>query len=241
MDDQTRPIELAPVHEYPTSATPASPPATMPPNASAQVAPTAEWRPTPAHQSVPKARRWRRAFTWLALIALFGTTVAGGVVAYHENQVSAQWRVSDLTEVARNLSLTKQLNDARSNISTLNGHVADLNTQISGLNNQITGLTGQVSTLNGQIAQVASQKEKAIDANTVLSQLLHAAGVVATRLQTCVSLTNTFYADVNNAESAGAFNLDFASLQTEANNANAVCNSAEQANQQLQALISANS
>jgi chromosome segregation ATPase len=241
MEDETRPIELAPVQEYPPSAIPASPPATMPPDASAQAVPTAEWWLTPSQASAPKPRRWRRAFTWLALIVLFGTTVAGGVVAYRQNQVAEQWRDSDLAEVARNLSLTQQLNEARSNISTLNGHVAGLNNQISALNNQITGLLGQVSDLNGQIAQVASQKEKAIDANTVLSQLLHAAGVVATRLQTCVGLTNTFYADVNNAESAGAFNADFASLQAEANNANAVCNSAEQANQQLQALISANS
>jgi uncharacterized protein YlxW (UPF0749 family) len=211
---------------------PASQITMIPPAAAAEPADIGEAEPASANDTQPKRRRGRRVLVCLLIFILLGTTIAGSVVASHQNHVAHQWRNRDLAEVARNLALTKQLTTANSSIATLNGQVADLNDRIAALNNQIAALTSQNSALSGQIASVASQKEKPID-------LLDAAGVVANRLQSCVSLDNTFYSDLSNAEAAGTLDIQYATLHAEASNADAICNSAQQANQQLQARISA--
>lgn len=180
---------------------------------------------TPAPLGPPPKRRGRRILTWAAGAVAVVLLAVGGVLGYlawHNDQTAQKWRKLDLAQEARAEQMVNQVKAANSRIATLNS--------------QVSSLGGQVSSLQGQLSNVADQKEKAVDQETVLQQLLSAAGNVANDLQQCLTATNQLDSDLNAAVGSGDLGR-FNALETEAAQVDATCNQAETANQQLQSAI----
>ncbi|HET9078024.1 MAG TPA: hypothetical protein VFN68_13900 [Acidimicrobiales bacterium] len=177
---------------------------------------------TPAPLGPPPARRGRR---WLTAVAFTVVVAAGGglgYLAWHNDRSAQSWRRLDLTQMARADQMISQVKSANGRIGTLNSQVATLHNQLS--------------SLQGQLSNVATQKEKAVDQETVLQQLLSAAGSVADDLQQCLTATNQLDTDLNTAVGSGDVSR-LNALEAEAAQVDATCNQAESANQQLQSAI----
>ena len=186
----------------------------------------------------------------VAVVALMAIGVTGWLVANQQSSIAAGWHRSDVAEVATNRGLSSTLVKARSSITTLNARltatkaqlstarssIATLDGQVSSLTRQVTTLDGTISKLQGQLSTVGTQKEKALDQNAALTQLLSAAGTVSTALQTCVvdtdSFENQLFDDIDNGTV-----LDDPTLLSNATNVDDECNAAETANQTLQSAI----
>jgi DNA-binding FrmR family transcriptional regulator len=178
------------------------------------------WAPPPP--APPRRRRIWRGLLLPMAVALVAAAGGVGYLAYHDNQIAQKWRRLDQAQVAATKQVTGQLTTA--------------NARIVRLNQEVTTLEGQVSALQGQLSSVANQKEKAVDQETVLQQLLAAAGNVADDLQQCISATTKFESDLNGALSLGSAD-QLSGLQPEANQVDQICSQAESANQNLQAAI----
>ena len=211
---------------------PVTPPQTLPvyvpPGPSAQPLPQAvaaapvmaPVQPSPAPEifgAAPPAKRRRIPpfVAWILAGIFFVTSVALGIAAVHENNVANQWH-QDYTKA------TLQLAAARASIKSLNAQVSSLN--------------GQVSTLNTQLSAEASAKEKALDQNTVLSQLVNEESSVSTELNTCVTDLQTFITTVGTDLGDGNYYDPY--LSSESSTASADCNQAQSANQTLQSALS---
>lgn len=187
-------------------------------------APTAPPPPPPAatQPGRPPVRRLWRLLAVIALVCLLATGGSLGYLTAHNGQLASTWKHRYVAQVAATKRVTAQLATANDRISTLNG--------------QVNSLNGTVSSLQGQLSTVANQKEKALDTASALQQLLSAAGVVANALQQCVTATNQFDQDLNNAVLNGnSFTID--ALLPEANAVDRTCGQAENANTALQSAI----
>jgi hypothetical protein len=197
--------------------------------ASAPVLATTEFQavnPATGDYVLVKARRRRREKVGVLVVGvvLAAGAAVGWVDASHQSTVAAQWRQKDLAEVAVAHTLSGNLTAANRSISGLNGQVASMSTQITGL--------------QGQLATVATQKEKAVDQNTALTALLSSAGTVSSDLQTCVQDTNSFESElIGDIDSGNVLGDPY--LSGNATNVDSVCTTAETANRQMQADISA--
>jgi hypothetical protein len=206
----------------------------------------------PTFVLVPVKRRKReKIVVAFAVVALAGVGVSGWLVARQQSSVAAGWRRSDVAQVSTNRVLSSTLVAARSSITRLNGRVTltdaqlvtarssitKLGGQVHNLTAQVTTLDGTITGLQGQLSTVGTQKEKALDQNAALTQLLSAAGAVSTALQTCVQGTDSFMNQLVDDIDDGTV-LDDPTLTSNADNVDDVCSAAETANQQLQAAIS---
>ena len=179
------------------------------------------WVP-PEPGPVPR-RRLRRALAASAAVVLVAAAGGLGYLAYRNDQSARRWRDLEQAQAARAAALTAQLRTANVRIVTLNSQLGTLNAEAGSLQNQLSS--------------VADQKEKAVDQETVLHQLLAAAGSVADDLQQCINATNQFDSDLNAAVNSGQLS-QITALQQEAAQVDGTCNQAETANQQLQSAIS---
>ena len=182
--------------------------------------------PMPWPPQEPTSAPRRRLRRWLAATsAVLIVAAAGGLgyLAYRNDQSARKWRDLEQAQAARAAALTAQLRTANARIVTLNSQVGSLN--------------AEAGTLQNQLSSVADQKEKAVDRETVLHQLLAAAGTVADDLQQCITATNQFDSDLNAAVNSGQLS-QVSALQQEAAQVDGTCNQAESANQQLQSAIS---
>lgn len=184
-----------------------------------------------------RRRRYEKIIGSVGALALVGVGLSGWVVANQQSSVASAWHHRDVAEVATNRSLSATLATARSSITTLNGRVVTLNGQMTTLNGRVVTLNGQITTLDGQLSTVATQKEKALDQNAVLSQLLSAAGAVSSDLATCVTDTDTFETELFNDINDGTVLVD-PSLMSNATTVGDECNQAATANTQMQTAIS---
>lgn len=178
---------------------------------------------TPAPLSAPPAWKARRGLVIALVVVLVALSGGAGYLAWHNDRTAQNWRHLDQAQQARADQMVAQVKAANIRIATLDTQVASLGTQITGL--------------QGQLSSVANQKEKAVDQETVLQQLLSAAGSVANDLQQCLTASNQLGSDLNSALGSGDLG-HFSNLQTEAAQVNATCNQAESANQELQSAIS---
>ena len=203
------PVQTPP-GEYPAQQ---GPPGTAVPQAVAFVAPGGAIPTNPAifHPTQSKLEKGRRVpplVPWIVAGILLITTVVFGVIALQQSSSASQWHKADEMAIA-------ELAAAHSSINSLNSHV---------------------STLNTQLAAEASAKEKALDQNTVLSQLVSEEGTVSTELNTCVtdlqSLISTVGTDL------GDGNYGDPTISTESNTASSDCDQAQSDNQKLQSALS---
>ena len=179
------------------------------------------WAP-PGPVPAPR-RRLRRFLAASAAVLLLAAAGGMGYLAYRNDQSARRWRNLEQAQAARAAALTAQLHTANGRIVTLNAQVGTLN--------------AETGSLQSQLSSVADQKEKAVDQETVLHQLLAAAGTVADDLQQCINATNQFDSDLNAAVNSGQLS-QITALQQEAAQVDQTCNQAETANQQLQSAIS---
>lgn len=175
------------------------------------------WGPPP-----PPPSRRRRILLIAAAVVLVAAAAGFGLLAYHDNQVAEKWRRLDQAQTAATSRVTGQLRTANARIDALNG--------------QLTTLNGQIGSLQSQLSSVANQKEKAVDQETVLQQLLAAAGNVADYLQQCIGATGKFEADLNRTLGVGSMD-QLSALQAEAGQVDQICGQAESANRSLQTVI----
>lgn len=181
---------------------------------------TTPTQPSPAPEifgAAPPAKRRRIPpfVAWTLAGIFFVTSVVLGIAAVHENNVANQWH-QDYTKA------TLQLAAARASIKSLNGQVSSLN--------------GKVSTLNTQLSAEASAKEKALDQNTVLSQLVGEEGTISTELNTCVTDLQTLISTVANDLGSGYYTDP--NVSYESDTASSVCSQAQSDNQGLQSDLS---
>lgn len=171
------------------------------------------WTPAPlAPPPRPRGRRWLVVAVVTVLVAAGGGL---GYLAWRNDRTAQNWRRLDAAQMTRAEQMIRQVQAANSRIGSLNS---------------------QITALQGQLSNVATQKAKAVDQETVLQQLLSAAGNVADDLQQCLTATNQLDADLTAA--AGSGNVGrLNSLEAEGAQVDATCNQAESANQQLQTAI----
>jgi septal ring factor EnvC (AmiA/AmiB activator) len=170
----------------------------------------------PAQSGQSRSRsRVPRIVAWIAAGVFLIAAIALGVFALHQTSSANQWRHSDQEALA-------ELTTAHASIGSLNSHVTNLN--------------GEVSNLTSQLSAQASAKEKALDQNTVLSQLVAAEGTVSTELNTCVNDQNQFVTTLGNDVADGNFPDPI--LTDEANAADTDCLRAQTDNQSLQSAVS---
>jgi hypothetical protein len=100
----------------------------------------------------------------------------------------------------------------------------------------VSSLNGQVGTLNTQLSAQATAKEKALDQNTVLTQLVNQESSVSTELNTCVTDLQTFITTVGTDLGNGNYYDPY--LSSESSTASTDCNQAQSANQALQSSLS---
>jgi uncharacterized protein YlxW (UPF0749 family) len=163
----------------------------------------------------PKRRRFPLILAWIVAGIFFVTTVVFGIIALQQSSSARQWRKDDQRAVAQ---------------------LAVAHASITSLNSQVDALNGHVSTLNTQLSAEANAKEKALDQNTVLSQLVTAEGTVSTELSTCVDDLQTFIDTV--ATDSADDNFDESTLSAESSTASTDCNQAQSDNQSLQSALS---
>jgi hypothetical protein len=144
---------------------------------------------------------------WIAAGVLFVATIALAIVSIDQTSSANAWHKADQ-------KATAQLALARSSIKSLNS---------------------QVSGLNTQLAAQATAKEKALDANTVLTKIVSSEQTVSGELNTCVSDLKLFISTVGSDLNSG--NYDDPALNQEASTAGTDCNQAQSDNQALQASI----
>lgn len=152
---------------------------------------------------------------WTVAGILFVTSIVFALLALHENSVADGWHRDYVTA-------STELAAARSSIRTLNKQVSSLN--------------GQVGSLNTQLAAQASAKEKALDQDTVVSQLLNQEGSVSTELNTCVNDLETLIGTIGNDLSNDYYTDP--SVLSEVDTASSDCNQAQSANDSLQSSLS---
>ena len=169
----------------------------------------------PLKSKSKKGRRIPPMVPWIVAGVFFITTVVFGIIALQQSSSASKWRQDDQKAVA-------QLALAHSSIKTLNSEVSTLN--------------GHVSTLNTQLAAEANAKEKALDQDTVLSQLVSAEGTVSTELNTCVTDLQSFISTVGTDLGDGNYNDP--ALSSESGTASSDCDQAQSANQTLQSALS---
>jgi len=142
-------------------------------------------------------------------------TVVCGFVAVHENSVAAAWQTDYQKAVAR---------------------LATAHTEIASLNTQVAAVTGQIGSLGTQLAAQSTAKEKALDQNSVLSQLISQEGAVSAQLNTCATdlqtLIDTVSADLSSA------NYTDPAVARASHAASSDCGKAESADQALQSGLS---
>jgi hypothetical protein len=179
----------------------------------------------------PEPGKWSRKsiITGAVIVALLAATTLGWAVAKQQSSLASSWQHRDIAENAQNLALSGTLSQARTSITTLNGRVTSLGSQIVTLN-------GDVSSLQGQLAATADQKEKALDQNAVLTQLVSAASTVSASLASCVTDTDSFETQLDDDLADGTI-VDDPTLMTNASAVGTECGAAEAANQQLQPLL----
>jgi len=203
-----------------------------------QLSPTPHWADAvaPKQRDEPTAEepergKWSRKsiITGAVIVALLAATTVGWAVAKQQSSRASSWQHRDVAEVAQNLALSGTLGRARTSITTLNGRVTTLGSQIVTLNNQVSGL-------QGQLASTADQKEKALDQDAVLTQLVSAASTVSASLATCVTDTDNFQTQLVDDINDGTV-VDDPTLMTNATAVGNECGAAESANEQLQPLL----
>ncbi len=172
----------------------------------------------------------------LVMLTLFAGTLSGWIVAQRQSSSAGQWRRMDVAEVATSKALTSALGTARASIATLNGQVLSLQSQNGDLTSQLATAKDQVTSTQAQLAELATAKEKVQDQNSVLNTLLVSAGAVSTKLQTCVTQSNSVWSQLVDDINYGDI-LSDTTLTANAQRVNVVCNDAEAANKQLQSVI----
>lgn len=177
---------------------------------------------SPAEAAPVTRSRGRRWLSWGVAVVLVAGAGGLGLLAWRNDRSAQRWRDLERVQAGRAAALTAQLQTA--------------NSRISGLDAQLSTLDAETGSLQNQLSSVADQKEKAVDQETVLHQLLGAAGTVADDLQQCISGTNQFDSDLNSAVDSGQLD-QITALQPEAAQVDQTCNQAETANQDLQSAI----
>lgn len=166
-------------------------------------------------EPVHKRRRIPPVVAWIAAGVLLVTTVVFGVIALQQSSSAKQWRKADETALAELAVAHASIKSLDSEVSTLNGHVSTLNTQLSA---------------------EASAKEKALDQNTILSQIVNEEGSVSTELNTCVTDLQTFISTVGTDLGDGNYNDPY--LSSDESTASSDCNQAQSDNQAMQSALS---
>jgi preprotein translocase subunit SecG len=203
---------------YPLPLTPAGLPQFLPTGVAVQadaVSPDSQTMGSTQLLSQKGRRRIPPVVAWIAAGVFFITTVAFGIIALHQTSSANSWRQADQKALAQ--------------LAVAHRSIASLNTQVSSLN-------GQVSSLNSQLSAQATAKEKALDQNTVLSQVVNAEGTVSTELNTCVTDLQQFLGTVST--DLGSGNYYDPVLTEESSTANADCTKAQSDNQALQSALS---
>jgi len=207
----TQPVP-SPVNPYPqqlaTSVQPQSVGLVAPLNP--QLSPPAVF--SPSHSK--RRRRYPLVLAWVLAGVFFLSTVGLAIFSYHQTSSANQWRSADEKAVAE---------------------LATAHASIKSLNSQVSSLNGQVTSLNTQLAAQANAKEKALDQNTVLGQLVGAEGTVSTELNTCVTDLQTLVNTV--ATDLGSGYYSDPSLSAESDTASTDCTQAQSDNQTLQSDI----
>jgi cell division protein FtsB len=170
---------------------------------------------SPVYAKPKRKRRIPPLVAWILAGVLLVTTVIFGVIALQQSSSAKQWRAADQRALAQ---------------------LAAAHSAITSLNSQVSSLTSHVDTLNSQLSAEANAKEKALDQDTVLSQLVSAEGSVSTELNTCVEDLQTLISTVST--DLGDGNYDDPSLSIESTTASTDCNQAQSDNQQLQTALS---
>ncbi len=154
-----------------------------------------------------RRRRYPLVLAWILAGVFFLSTVGLALFSYHQTSSANQWRSADQEAVA-------ELAAAHSSIKSLNG---------------------QVTSLNTQLAAQANAKEKALDQNTVLSQLVNDEGTVSTELNPCVTDLQTLISTVGTDLQDGFYTDPTVSEDSDA--ASSDCNQAQSDNETLQSDI----
>ena len=152
---------------------------------------------------------------WCVGAIVLVVTVVCGVAAVHENSVAAAWQSEYQKAVA-------QLVTAQSSIASLN--------------TQVAAVTGQIGGLDTHLAAQSTAKEKALDQNSALSQLIGQEQAVSAQLNTCVTdlqkLIDTVSGDLNSA------NYTDPAVARASQLASSDCSKAQSADQALQSGLS---
>ena len=152
---------------------------------------------------------------WIAAGILLITTVVFGAIALQQSSSAKQWRKDDHAALAE--------------LATAHASIRSLNVKVSTLN-------GHVNTLNTQLSAEANAKEKALDQNTVLTQLVNEEGTISTELNTCVTDLQTLITTVGT--DLGDGNYTDPSVSEESDTASSDCEQAQSDNQALQSALS---
>jgi len=155
--------------------------------------------------------------------------IGAGVVAVRQNSTAGQWRRLDQSAVASNRLLSRNLLSANRAITTADASIRSLNSHVTRLNGQIGGLQTQLSA-------VANAKEKVLDQNALLTRLTNAAGLVSNNLSACASDMDSLLNEIDTDLASLSYNDP--NLRSNANIASENCATAQQENEQLQAILS---
>jgi chromosome segregation ATPase len=183
-----------------------------------------------------RRRVLKRVAVVTLLVVLTGAAVSGWLVARDQGQVAGRWKAADLAALATDQKLTSDLAVARSEITGLNGTVGTLNGEVASLDNQLSSIRQSLSSAEGQLSAVANEKAKIQDQNSVLDALVQAAGTVSNRLQTCVSESDSTWSELVTDMQDGSVGAD-PLLPGNVNQTESDCQAAEDANQNLQSVI----
>ena len=134
------------------------------------------WPPTMFSPSHSKPRhRYPHVQVWTVAGVFFLSTLSLGLFSYHQTSSAKHWHSADVNVVAK-------LATAHSSIESLNSRVSTLN--------------GQVTSLNPQLSALVNAKEKALDHDAALRQLVGGEGRMASELNTCVADLQTVISTV---------------------------------------------